>query len=167
MDIAIGTLLLLLVLSLFSLFSFKAPNGMKAMGHWPMRRLPAFGGSVPKLCRRRLVRLRAREGSRACFRQHGRRSRCRAGRARYGGLPVYALLLGAACAGTGLLLALSPVTSSRSSSSLLRRRFGRTRSHRLHYRRRTARPLRSQYRDADRRRHAAQYRRHHYDSSEQ
>ncbi|GGE67214.1 PTS sugar transporter subunit IIC [Priestia taiwanensis] len=32
MEILKGTLLLLLVLSLFSLFSFKAPNGMKAMG---------------------------------------------------------------------------------------------------------------------------------------
>lgn len=32
MDIIIGTALLLLVLALFSLFSYKAPNGMKAMG---------------------------------------------------------------------------------------------------------------------------------------
>ncbi|MBU3811690.1 MAG: PTS sugar transporter subunit IIC [Candidatus Niameybacter stercoravium] len=32
MQILIGTLLLLLVLGLFSLFSYKAPNGMKAMG---------------------------------------------------------------------------------------------------------------------------------------
>ncbi len=33
MEIIKGTVLLLFVLSLFSLFSFKAPNGMKAMGH--------------------------------------------------------------------------------------------------------------------------------------
>lgn len=32
MDIILGTALLLLVLGLFSLFSYKAPNGMKAMG---------------------------------------------------------------------------------------------------------------------------------------
>lgn len=32
MDILIGTLLLLVVLGLFTLFSYKAPNGMKAMG---------------------------------------------------------------------------------------------------------------------------------------
>ena len=32
MQILIGTILLLLVLGLFTLFSYKAPNGMKAMG---------------------------------------------------------------------------------------------------------------------------------------
>ncbi|MEK7015032.1 hypothetical protein MKX77_04210 [Bacillus sp. FSL R9-9410] len=32
MEIIKGTILLLFVLSLFSLFSFKAPNGMKVMG---------------------------------------------------------------------------------------------------------------------------------------
>ena len=32
MDIILGTVLLLVVLGLFTLFSYKAPNGMKAMG---------------------------------------------------------------------------------------------------------------------------------------
>ncbi len=32
MDIIFGTVLLLVVLGLFTLFSYKAPNGMKAMG---------------------------------------------------------------------------------------------------------------------------------------
>lgn len=32
MDIIIGTVLLFVVLGLFTLFSYKAPNGMKAMG---------------------------------------------------------------------------------------------------------------------------------------
>ena len=32
MNIIFGTILLLIVLGLFTLFSYKAPNGMKAMG---------------------------------------------------------------------------------------------------------------------------------------
>ena len=39
MDLLIGTLFLILVLIIFTLFTYKAPNGMRAMGHWQTRLL--------------------------------------------------------------------------------------------------------------------------------
>ena len=42
MDLLIGTLFLILVLVIFTLFTYKAPSGMKAMGALAMRQLLRF-----------------------------------------------------------------------------------------------------------------------------
>ena len=42
MEIVKGTVLLLIVLGFFSLFSYKAPNGMKAMGALASAAVAAF-----------------------------------------------------------------------------------------------------------------------------
>ncbi|GAC40817.1 PTS sugar transporter subunit IIC [Paenibacillus popilliae] len=104
MDIALGTLLLLLVLSLFSLFSFKAPNGMKAMGALANAAIASFlveafqgyvGGDLFGFDL-------AKEVGLASGSMGGVAAAALVSLA-MGVSPVYALLLGAACAGTGLL----------------------------------------------------------------
>ncbi|MCM3290183.1 PTS sugar transporter subunit IIC [Paenibacillus sp. MER 180] len=104
MDIVIGTALLLLVLSLFSLFSFKAPNGMKAMGALANAAVASFlveafqsyvGGDLFGFSL-------AKEVGLASGSMGGVAAAALVALA-MGVSPVYALLLGAACAGTGLL----------------------------------------------------------------
>ncbi|KKO54188.1 PTS sugar transporter subunit IIC [Paenibacillus sp. DMB20] len=104
MDILVGTLLLLLVLSLFSLFSFKAPNGMKAMGALANAAVASFlveafqsyvGGDLFGFSL-------AKEVGLASGSMGGVAAAALVSLA-MGVSPVYALLLGAACAGTGLL----------------------------------------------------------------
>lgn len=104
MHIIQGTGLLLLVLSLFSLFSFKAPNGMKAMGALANAAVASLlveafqryvGGEMLQL---------------SLFKELGVTAGSLAGVAaaalvslNMGVSPVYALMLGAACGGQGLL----------------------------------------------------------------
>lgn len=104
MDIFVGTLLLLLVLSLFSLFSFKAPYGMKAMGALANAAVATFlveafqsyvGGDLFGF-------ELAKEVGLASGGMGGVAAAALVSLA-MGVSPVYALLLGVACAGTGLL----------------------------------------------------------------
>ncbi|WP_106767863.1 PTS sugar transporter subunit IIC [Paenibacillus faecalis] len=104
MDILVGTLLLLLTLSLFSLFSFKAPNGMKAMGALANAAVASFlveafqsyvGGDLFGF-------ELAKEVGLASGSMGGVAAAALVSLA-MGVSPVYAMLLGVACAGTGLL----------------------------------------------------------------
>ncbi|MBG9733087.1 PTS sugar transporter subunit IIC [Paenibacillus alvei] len=104
MQIIQGTALLLLVLSLFSLFSFKAPNGMKAMGALANAAVASFlveafhryvGGDMLKLDFLGEVGITA--GGLGGVAAASLVSLA------MGVSPVYALMLGVACGGQGLL----------------------------------------------------------------
>lgn len=104
MQIIQGTALLLLVLFLFSLFSFKAPNGMKAMGALANAAVASFlveafqryvGGDMLQLEFLREVGVTA--GGMGGVAAAALVSLA------MGVSPVYALMLGVACGGQGLL----------------------------------------------------------------
>ncbi|MCM3341501.1 PTS sugar transporter subunit IIC [Paenibacillus sp. MER TA 81-3] len=104
MQIIQGTALLLLVLSLFSLFSFKAPNGMKAMGALASAAVASFlveafhsyvGGDMLQIGFLKDVGV-------AAGGMGGVAAAALVALA-MGVSPVYAMMLGVACAGLGLL----------------------------------------------------------------
>jgi fructose-specific phosphotransferase system IIC component len=104
MEILKGTVLLLIVLAFFTLFSYKAPNGMKAMGALANAAVAAFlveafqkfvGGDLLK------IEFLGEVGS-AAGSMGGVAAAALVALA-MGVSPVYALMLGVACAGMGLL----------------------------------------------------------------
>ncbi|UHA74872.1 PTS sugar transporter subunit IIC [Paenibacillus sp. 481] len=104
MQIIQGTALLLLVLSLFSLFSYKAPNGMKAMGALASAAVASFlveafqsyvGGDMLQIAFLKDVGL-------AAGGMGGVAAAALVALA-MGVSPVYALMLGVVCSGLGLL----------------------------------------------------------------
>lgn len=104
MEILKGTVLLLIVLGFFTLFSYKAPNGMKAMGALANAAVAAFlveafqkfvGGDLLKI--EFLGEVGSASGS------MGGVAAAALVALAMGVSPVYALMLGVACAGMGLL----------------------------------------------------------------
>ena len=103
MDLLIGTLFLILVLIIFTLFTYKAPNGMRAMGALANAAIATFlveafnkyvGGEVFGI--KFLEELGDREVSEAFFALAGLTALA------IGVSPVYALVIGA-CGGMDLL----------------------------------------------------------------
>ena len=103
MDLLIGTLFLILVLIIFTLFTYKAPNGMRAMGALANAAIATFlveafnkyvGGGI---------RNQISRGVRGCCGGLGGVAAAGLTALAIGVSPVYALVIGAACGGMDLL----------------------------------------------------------------
>ena len=74
MDLLIGTLFLILVLIIFTLFTYKAPNGMRAMGALANAAIATFlVESIQQVCWWRSIRNQISRGVRGCCGRSRRR----------------------------------------------------------------------------------------------
>ena len=102
MDLLIGTLFLILVLIIFTLFTYKAPNGMRAMGALANAAIATFLG-IQQVCWWRSIRNQISRGVRDAAGGLGGVAAAGLTALAIGVSPVYALVIGAACGGMDLL----------------------------------------------------------------
>ena len=105
MDLLIGTLFLILVLIIFTLFTYKAPNGMRAMGALANSGYcDILSRSIQQVCWWRSIRNQISRGVRGSLREVSEAFFAAGLTALAIGVsPVYALVIGAACGGMDLL----------------------------------------------------------------
>ena len=95
MDLLIGTLFLILVLIIFTLFTYKAPNGMRAMGALANGYCDILSRSIQQVCWWRSIRNQISRGVRGSAGGLGGVVRAGLTALAIGVSPVYALVIGA------------------------------------------------------------------------